>query len=764
MAVPARRRPVDSSGVYSTDESSPHLSTVCYVENQDTYPGALGTINEFGGMDGRISSLPSSYRRLRKAKSMFSTRQRGSQMSYGISSDSYGSPRANQDTSTESRPYGTLRRSMSFLRGQPSRSVRHAKSQDAAIQLARTQFLENHKPSMATLKPKREHKPFRKTFRAPSDPLTDDTGTPFSDGSKANGGIHGKARSFSSTIKKGLKRVLGLSKPPEEPSTVEHQWDDQRSSIDSSASQDYTPGSAYSDYDSPGQQYASSPTRPPTIQTARSSESLATSRSRVTSWADSTAANTVTTRKPGDRNPLSIIDENGTPTPGGRSSRSSPRPLPSVDGQRLYSALMKHIGQTKAENPDEHVVLGHVKEHHPIPERTSSLHTCRSRQTIRQIPSNDSMASPVSYSTANGGMMTPQRQRPHQAKRQLNHGQRYTQANEDDRFDNTSGLRRPLDSLFEIGEHSDDEAGSIIVDPSKHLDEMDSPSVYSRTTSGDSPGRNDHTGLASHEGKDEPGMAMIYESQRSVYRSPKQKSGSASAVTPTQPSADWQKWMNSQMARIELPPKREHQREEAQIHEDDNDTDIDTRAPSMFNGRDTVRRAYAPLGLGEASSTNTKVPVQSNFSRPFSRSSSVRSRAASQRTLTADGTDLNRGLSLSVRPSNRLQLPESPTPKRDSTGSLQGMTTGQYRRYPTARMPISRDAKAVPFRSVRSQRENRRPADENVKPDHGRAGTGRYKYQNEHSPISSKQMVDDFLDSRRRQMETADDGSRSAFI
>src|SRR5699024_9609239 len=97
--------------------------------------------------------------------------------------------------------------------------------------------------------------------------------------------------------------------------------------------------------------------------------------------------------------------------------------------------------------------------------------------------------------------------------------------------------------------------------------------------------------------------------------------------------------------------------------------------------------------------------------------------------------DLERGSSLSLRTSSRQQTPESPTPKRNTTESPQKMATRQYRRYQTSRVPMGHDAKSVPFRSIRDQRGYGPVTDEN------------------HSPISSKKMVDSFLDSRRRPIE-----------
>ncbi|BCR85854.1 uncharacterized protein ACHE_21312S [Aspergillus chevalieri] len=754
VAVPSRRRLTETAS--PMDEPSPNLSMACYMENQDTYPAALPPINEFGGLDGRMASQPSSYRKLRKAKSMFSTRQRAAPVPYGgISSEQYSSPVASQEGSADNaRPHGTLRRSMSFLKGgsQRTRSIRHAKSQDVAIQLARTQFAQGRKPSLTTLRPRKEQKPFRKSFRNPSESITETGGTPVSERSKNGGAIHGKARSLSSSIKKGLKRVLGLSKPAEEQSqapespVVQNQWNYAHSSTPSSANQDYVPDSDYSYFNSPEERFVS-PARPPTLRSSRSSESLATSRSRVTSWADSTVPNTVTTKRAGDMNSLSIIDENGTP--GGRSRAGSPRPNTSIEGQRLYSALMKHIGRTQAEVPDEQIVLGRVKEHRPIPERTSSLRKCRSKQTIRQIPSDESLHSRLSYATANGGAITPQRLRPRQPKCHVQHGSRYSQNKEVDRPDDTSSVRRqPLGSLYEAGEDSDG-AGSVIVDRSKNVD-ADSPSIYSRTTSGDSPTRNDQAAGRIVEAKEEPGMAMVYESQRTVYRSPKRAARSGSTAT-VQPSADWQKWMNSQIARIEHTPTREHYREDAQIHDDDETDEINALTRGMGSGSDTVKRFNPTISLSDTGefSINMNAPATNNFSRPFSRSSSVRSTTKSQNQYAADHRDLECGSSLSLRTSSRHQTPESPTPKRNTTESpQQRMATRQYRRYQTSRMPMGRDAKSVPFRSIRDQRGYGPVTDEN------------------HSPISSKKMVDSFLDSRRRpiEMEMPGDDGTGAFI
>ena len=42
LSVPSRRRPVENPSVRGDDEEGSSLSAACYVQNQDTYPAALG--------------------------------------------------------------------------------------------------------------------------------------------------------------------------------------------------------------------------------------------------------------------------------------------------------------------------------------------------------------------------------------------------------------------------------------------------------------------------------------------------------------------------------------------------------------------------------------------------------------------------------------------------------------------------------------------------------------------------------------------------
>ncbi|KAE8349914.1 hypothetical protein BDV28DRAFT_160069 [Aspergillus coremiiformis] len=688
MAVPPRRhRP--SGGTEDSDNVStvtmPHsrLSMANDLENKNNEqlsPAALPPISEFGGLDGRNSSLPSSYRRLRKSRSMFTTGQRYSRISYGVPSRLYDSPR--------------------------------------------------------------------------------------------NVISQGKARSLSSSIKRGIKRVLGLSKSAAENNQAPvSPMDPKRCQNPATVFKEDGDCSTESDGNPVCIDRLADSHRPQTIPSTRSSESLATSRSRVTSWADSTVANTIVTRKAGEQGHLSIIDERGgsrlnlsllTPSNSPRrecSSTAEPGlPERSIDSQRLYAALMRRIGQNCAQDPEEEIVLGQVREHRAIPTRASSLYPRSSRQTIRRVLSNDSITSPGSYATAPGGPVTPQ--------------------------------KRP--TMLGVPNTPEDDAQSIIATRSQSLDASDSPSIYSRTTSGNSPTIENRNAVLGSPEKDEPGVATIYESQRSAYSSPKRTTGSRDPEVQSRPSADWQQWMQSQMARIEnFTPTGEHYREEAEIYgdaanvlrrfpsrniQDDNGT-LESQLDDPDHGYHFARRE-----------STCKIGMGSNFSRPFGRSPSVRtmvtvckeqtSGAAALSSIPISVSPNNSGQPFSVsrirargdqyatspmhsRPINRHWMPETPTPKRDAREMSQRLTLSGKYGGSSAKWSPAQETRALPFRSVR-HRDSTRPTNENLRADN-RLCDSKEPYplsQDTYVPISSKRMVEMFLNSRRRQMGTEmSDGS-----
>jgi hypothetical protein len=820
MAVPSRRPPCPprhtqaSAKNPSVKDASPSRQSVAsYIESRDddlTFSAALPPISEFRGLDGRDSSLPSSYRRLRKARSMFSTRQRSSYISHEFSSDAYARRFNDTEQFDTPRSYRTLRRSMSFLRsGQSPRTVHHTQSQDAAIQLARSQFQENmagqsigqRQSSITMLKPRREHKPFRKTFRTNSGSGMETDASP-SAGQSKRVSSRGKARALSSSIKRGLKRVLGLSKT----STALGQAEASPSSLQQ---HDYGPSSIIYDGDfSHAEEFdhfreTIGQSRPPTVRSARSSESLATSRSRVTSWADSTVANTITTRRAPERDCLSIINEqgdfNGRAGPGLPPRPSPIRPDASIDSKHLYDALLRRIGREDTPSPSEEVVVGQVKEHRLIPARTSSLRPRRSRQTIRQVPSDASIATSRTFATANAGSSTPQKQTQRHSRlsmpsQRISSAPQKASATLD--FSPAGNAEAPAAASAEDAE---DDSRSVIV--ASHADPetiSNSPSIYSRTTSGNSPERKDETvDLYSSEMEDGPGMVTIYESQRTAYCSPKRIARSSSRGNQVRPSAEWKQWMSSQMARFETTvPPRDHYREDAQIHEEAGD--FLSSAPQQVSGNS--ESPYRPASYLSQSifegemGTDDKVVPSNNFSRPFSRSSSVRTIVPSKKkqaeeqaspsadsvfsspsvknysqgyTLTTTGVRMRENepaLSpMQARSSNRLQTLDSPTPKRRGADSQQTESAGErYRRYSARRLTVSSDSRTQQCRSIR------RTTNENARAGERPDKLGQFGDPHDMpSPVSSKHMVEMFLSSRRRQIESriSEDGAQEgAFV
>lgn len=804
VAIP-RRRP--GSSLRSTDDSSSvgqadlpkvpnprqskELTGVSARAHCFDDPAALPPITELDGLDGRDSSVPSSYRRLRKAKSMFSTRQRTSQTPYGVPPLPCGDP-LDPERSPGFQLPRTMRRSMSFLRGsyQSTQVDPTAKGHDAAIQLARSQFAQDHegrgvqtRRSSFLLRRKKENRPFRKSFRATSE------------GGFDTGGSH-KSRSFSNSIKSKFRRVFGFSKLADQQSVPHGNPDGAEASVVTPVGkmmEEFSPHKLTATEDGIDPNYFQS------MPQSSSRDSLCTSNSRVTSWADSTIPNTVTTRKPGHRQSLSLIREDGdldqqiprTPTMDDTENqsplgvRANPHRISIVDSQDLYTALMKQIGQNSLSDPSEEVVFGNVSQHRVVPERTNSAYSQRGRRSIRHVPSQESSTSPGSFATARGGDQSSPRKYPRSARSMQD--SRGMPPQVPNQHMTAVSDEKSSHSTYTLSEESDDDSGSVIVSrlrASKR--DIVSPSVYSRTTSGHTPARTDNADMGVH---DEPGTATIFTPQRTTYRSPKRANRVSSPAPHVHPSADWQQWMSSQIERIEqASPTREHIREDAQYQDDDEYfTSIARQAPVAVSApaSATLRKLPDSQSITERqASAENKVPPQSNFSRPLIQASGMRTIMPLQTTKSENmaqahanslsmDTAAKSGENVSPKPfpvacnqepspirlrSGNMQPPESPTPK--GVGAKRSWTKEQQRRYSARRAPISQDSRINHFRSMRTQRDNR-TNDENARQQDEYNGMmeSYHQLRDIHSTISSKRMVDIFLDSRRRQMGEVTDNN-----
>ncbi|KAK2766135.1 hypothetical protein FQN54_007651 [Arachnomyces sp. PD_36] len=604
-------------------------SVINDVPTPETVRG-LPQISELGTIEDGIASTPSSYRKLRRAKSMFSTRQRSMEGNRQVS-----------DASDEGASHmGVLRRSISFMRGGGGQSLRRSKSQTAAVQLAREQFLQDlarQSQLEQTLprKPKREHKPFNKTVRNSRLNSSDMSSSSAGRFSANEGRFGAKARIFSLSIKKGLKRVFRRSSANQggihslQLSGVSYEDYNRPQSgmgldIQDFPAQDFTQHQG--DHSSSGEGYPgmteSIADRPRSLRTI-SSDSLDGTSSRVSSWADSTA-HQIPARQSSDRNRLSIIQEHGgqipshslvqTSSKGGyavfskplRTSDGSDDMLGSVDSQRVFSALRKRIDGNRAlqRAEDSGSIRFRPRAISP-PERASSIYSNRTCHTIRPVPSELSIKSVKSMirtrprsvqsqTTIRAGYpgdengLTPQqiaheneriaRRRSKQSVRDVNSPFFSPISNKKNRTPSPiKGKKLSREPQF----NSEDDSGSIIVSRPPYSEYGPvSPSVYSRTTDSDTPKRTNYdihmdTPLA-ESSEEERGTATILASHRLPYHPSVGQASRCSSERPVKASADWKIWMDSQMNGLDGQDagnsqytKPNHFRENAQIGEED---------------------------------------------------------------------------------------------------------------------------------------------------------------------------------------------------
>ena len=340
-------------------------------------------------VEDNIASQPSSYRKLRKARSMFAPgkaipstslpqpRRHFNRRSVRSSSSFDGSVGAS------SRP---LHRSFSFLRGAPEHlSTRnsHCSDNDAVIRIARDEFLKQIEQqrvkdqnifSRITRK-HRAHRPFRRTVRTScvneygqavqSPLLMNETANPQ--------GFGGRTRIASQTMKRMVKKFFGKPMVQEGHVPVQHLPASKPHYGDTKLSE--TPEYTYPPIPSPDVgllrrvESHESIRRSPSgslrnenpagsLKCVPSIEEMSQQGSRVTSWTDSTAANTLNLIPYAERKRLSVIVEDGAPYQPSfyainngeqdtayaafRQPANIQHPNPVV-AQRVFSALQKEM-------------------------------------------------------------------------------------------------------------------------------------------------------------------------------------------------------------------------------------------------------------------------------------------------------------------------------------------------------------------------------------------------------------------------------------
>ena len=425
-----RRQAAPFNASYQSPRQSiePHMrgSETSYLGNEESFAVIRDDFEE-----SELASMPSSYRKIRKAKSMFSP---GKAPSAVFADGTPGAMRhfhrhsmqSSDDSGERSRvPDPRLKRSYSFLRGGTDRittSNRQYAMHDAAIQLARDTYLRQleeqrlkEQPSFLNLGRRRTQKLFRRTVRSNS---TNSYGSaiasPMIPINPVKVGLGQKARSLSQTLKKKIIRVFRQSSddqptiPAQQLNASHAHYQDyvvefnglenQYTEVPEPKAEMLHRISSRESKESDGPVLMDKAARPGSIRSAHSpsDDEERNDRSRVTSWTNSTAANTLTMPQMMERKRLSIIKEDGDPY---QPSSPTPKHGSLTDGyakfrqpisqnatgrvqtERVFSALQKeiHANNRKAglkdEDADSNSTSWRQGMQHSIstPRRTSSM-------------------------------------------------------------------------------------------------------------------------------------------------------------------------------------------------------------------------------------------------------------------------------------------------------------------------------------------------------------------------------------------------------
>lgn len=347
------------------------------VQGEDGFVTALPSHGDY--IETRVASQPSSYRRLRKSKSMFSPGLLSSAPVASAAPDHSRCPP--QDTGQHA--ISRLGRSFSFLRPNtertPSQAVMPSGARTEAIGLARDQYLRQLEQQRSNKQPgtghavirQRSQKTFRKSVRTGSG---NHYGSAVRSPTSLAGlqterkGIGVRARDLSSTFRNRFKRVFNRSSeeigalPAQQLRATRPHFGDSTTA--------YAPSKARNQPDESAENSALDPKdlamrdglRVPrrrgslaeSVHTATGELVDDTPQSRVTSWANSTAANTVSSHHASVPKQLSIIPENGGVPSRLRSLHQldvGPRTQPRKSS--LYAKLQQRIAKSNSTLPPD---------------------------------------------------------------------------------------------------------------------------------------------------------------------------------------------------------------------------------------------------------------------------------------------------------------------------------------------------------------------------------------------------------------------------
>ena len=616
-------------------QAQSHKNEISISSNERELAALAQPVGEFGESDS--ASVPSSYRRLRKAKSMFSPGKTPSAVfSDGISKSRrhfHSQSLQSSDTYHEQlrTPDPRLRKSYSFLRGVTDRistSSRQYATNDAAVQLARDQYLRQleqqrlkKQPSFLGLGNRRKpHRAFRKTVRTSStNSYGSATASPLASVEPPKIKEFGhRARSLSQTIKNKIKQAFKRCSDTNDTIPVQQikatypHYGDYILTSDGKE-QRYPPvpeldaelllrvGSRESvGYTAPVFVDKNSP--PGSIRSAHSDDNESNGKSRVTSWTDSTAANTINMSQPMARKRLSIIKEDGGPHQSSSSARNYEVPSDgyagfrqpvrqnsaghisgSIDTQRIVSALQKKIDENnrKAALDDSESGTdsssGHQKRPWSTrtPRKTSSVRKgAKAKFRARRYQEQDfsdlrkDLTMQQIAQMNEHGILLPKRPLREVKSAFFPPSVRIERSNQ-------SPYRR---AMHASGETEADPQNRVIFDarprpddPSRaatgqlrHGSITGSDSIYSRSSGGDTPKLNRSSiSLAMSESSGEAGTALVVRSlpgKKELSAHPAVTQHEHSSVAS---SGDWRDFMTTQVASLENYGTRQGQTDDA---------------------------------------------------------------------------------------------------------------------------------------------------------------------------------------------------------
>ncbi|KAI0476467.1 hypothetical protein GGR56DRAFT_642844 [Xylariaceae sp. FL0804] len=402
------------------------------------YINALFIGDEHYTPEDGIASAPSSYRRIRKSRSMFTN------MGPNMASRGYDGNNLPQSTSLPWQPDDNVRpanlkapKSMSFLRNR--RNACRAGQDDVPVMSSTKEFVGTLKGKRRPLKP--QSSAFYRSSQASQDStfkrsMRDSSNSSTSTDVKfpKDGSLRRKARKASQNFKHKLKNFLGMAKGDnDEASFPAQQIEARRSRV---AGIDYA-GEALEENFRPASlggegalsrvtsgvpslhavpSYQQLRSRQGSLESLRSMRKSSDERSRVTSWSnsDTNTFNTASThRGERERQRLSIINEHGTHVSSSSARRHNvsnraiyhstsaaslrppvpPQPV-TVDSQRIYSALMKKLDddqkRAQADRMQRQRSIDSFMTKGTVPSRGSSLsshHRVPPTPTIRHVVS-----------------------------------------------------------------------------------------------------------------------------------------------------------------------------------------------------------------------------------------------------------------------------------------------------------------------------------------------------------------------------------------